>query len=90
MEQFPTMKPLDYYDVSIETGFLPSKPPLRMLPDAYFKPWEEMMQDYNGLLLAGKLREKIHKVRLRWFHKYYFFLKKNILYHRCLYWIIID
>ncbi|KAI7890406.1 Indoleamine 2,3-dioxygenase [Mucor mucedo] len=58
------MRPLEYYDVSIETGFLPSTPPLRRLPDAYFEPWEDMMEDYNGLLLAGKLREKIHKMPL--------------------------
>lgn len=63
MEHFPTMRPLEYYDVSIETGFLPSTPPLRRLPDAYFEPWEAMMEDFNGLLLAGKLREKIHKVK---------------------------
>lgn len=87
MEQFPTMRPLEYYDVSIETGFLPSTPPLRRLPDTYFEPWEDMMEDYNGLLLAGKLREKIHKV------KPYCFTKKDkklIIDYRCLYWIIRD
>ncbi|KAI9363739.1 Indoleamine 2,3-dioxygenase [Pilaira anomala] len=58
------MRPLEYYDISIKTGFLPSTTPLRKLPDEYFAPWEDMMDDYNGLLLAGKLREKVHKMPL--------------------------
>ncbi|GAA5807371.1 hypothetical protein MFLAVUS_000731 [Mucor flavus] len=64
MEHFATMRPLEYYDVSVKTGFLPSTAPLRRLPDAYFSPWEDMMDDFNGLLLAGKLREKIQKMPL--------------------------
>lgn len=63
MEHFATMRPLEYYDISAKTGFLPSTTPLRKLPDEYFAPWEDMMDDYNGLLLAGKLREKVHKVK---------------------------
>lgn len=63
MEHVARLKPLEKYDISVETGFLPSKPPLRRLSDDYFAPWEEMMDDFNGLLLAGKLREKVHKVR---------------------------
>ncbi|KAI8646306.1 Indoleamine 2,3-dioxygenase [Parasitella parasitica] len=58
------MRPLDEYDISVETGFLPSTPPLRRLSDPYFAPWEDMMEDFNGLLLAGKLREKVHKMPL--------------------------
>ena len=53
---------LEKYDVSPITGFLPSKPPLKRLSNEYFAPWENMMDDFNDLLLAGKLREKIHKV----------------------------
>ncbi|KAG0895110.1 hypothetical protein G6F34_008519 [Rhizopus arrhizus] len=52
---------LEKYDVSPITGFLPSKPPLKRLSNEYFAPWENMMDDFNDLLLAGKLREKIHK-----------------------------
>ncbi|OAD04176.1 hypothetical protein MUCCIDRAFT_140241 [Mucor lusitanicus CBS 277.49] len=58
------MRPLEDYDISVKTGFLPSTPPLRRLSDPYFAPWEEMMDDFNGLLLAGKLREKVHKMPL--------------------------
>jgi indoleamine 2,3-dioxygenase len=67
MDQFARLKPLEDYDISVETGFLPSKPPLRRLSDDYFAPWEDMMDDFNGLLLAGKLREKVHKVRIKSF-----------------------
>lgn len=56
------MKPLEEYDISPKTGFLPPEPPLRRLPDPYFAPWESMMDDFNGLLLAGKLRRSVEKV----------------------------
>lgn len=63
MPHYLKLRPLEDYDISAKTGFLPSEPPLRRLPDAYFTPWEDMMDDFNGLLLAGKLREQIHKVK---------------------------
>lgn len=61
----PKMKSLEEYDISAKTGFLPSSPPLRRLKNDYFAPWEDMMDDFNGLLLAGKLRAKVHKVNLK-------------------------
>ncbi|KAG0166583.1 hypothetical protein DFQ28_010777 [Apophysomyces sp. BC1034] len=64
MSAMYSMRSLEDYDISPETGFLPPEPPLRRLPDPYFAPWENMMDDFNGLLLAGKLREKIHKASL--------------------------
>ncbi|KAI8081672.1 Indoleamine 2,3-dioxygenase [Halteromyces radiatus] len=59
-----TMRSLEEYDISPVTGFLPPEPPLRRLDNPYFLPWETMMDDFNGLLLAGKLREKILKMPL--------------------------
>jgi indoleamine 2,3-dioxygenase len=56
------LKSLEEYDISLRTGFLPSEPPLKRLPNDYFAPWESIMDDFNGLLLAGKLREKVDKV----------------------------
>lgn len=56
------MQPLEHYDISPITGFLPEEPPLQRLQDPYFEPWENMMNDFNGLLLAGKLRQKIKMV----------------------------
>lgn len=58
-----TMRPLEDYDISPVTGFLPSKPPLKRLTNEYFAAWENMMDNFNGLLLAGRLREKIQEVQ---------------------------
>ncbi|KAI8970776.1 Indoleamine 2,3-dioxygenase [Pilobolus umbonatus] len=58
------MRSIEQYDISPLTGFLPSTPPLRRLPQAYYAPWETLMDDFNGLLLAGRLREKVHKLPL--------------------------
>ncbi|KAI9266443.1 Indoleamine 2,3-dioxygenase [Phascolomyces articulosus] len=58
------MRSLEDYDISPTTGFLPTEPPLRRLSDNYFQPWEDLMEDFNGLLLAGKLRQAIHKMPL--------------------------
>ncbi|KAI8373087.1 Indoleamine 2,3-dioxygenase [Radiomyces spectabilis] len=58
------MRSLEDYDISPITGFLPVEPPLRRLPDPYFAPWEEMMENFNGLLLAGKFREKVLQMPL--------------------------
>jgi hypothetical protein len=83
MDQFARLKPLEDYDISVETGFLPSKPPLRRLSDDYFAPWEDMMDDFNGLLLAGKLREKVHKVRIKSFCFIYTYIYIYILTYLC-------
>ncbi|KAG2177593.1 hypothetical protein INT44_008105, partial [Umbelopsis vinacea] len=56
------MRSLQDYDISPETGFLPPEPPLRRLLDPYFDPWESTMDDFNGLLLAGRLRERVRKL----------------------------
>lgn len=61
------MRSLQDYDISPETGFLPPEPPLRRLTNPYFDPWESTMDDFNGLLLAGRLRERVRKVRV-YFH----------------------
>ncbi|ORX43470.1 Indoleamine 2,3-dioxygenase [Hesseltinella vesiculosa] len=58
------MRSLEEYDIHPKTGFLPPEPPLRRLMDPYYEPWETMMDNFNGLLLAGKLRENIHKMPL--------------------------
>ncbi|KAF7732065.1 hypothetical protein EC973_007170 [Apophysomyces ossiformis] len=52
MSAMYSMRSLEDYDISPETGFLPTEPPLRRLHDPYFAPWENMMDDFNGLLLA--------------------------------------
>lgn len=53
---------LSDYDISPVTGFLPAEPPLQILPDPYFAPWEETFQQFNGLLLASRLRQRAQEV----------------------------
>ncbi|RUS30641.1 hypothetical protein BC938DRAFT_479133 [Jimgerdemannia flammicorona] len=52
---------LEDYDIDPVTGFLPREP-LKRLPDPYYEPWECVVDDLNGLLLAGRLRERVHKL----------------------------
>jgi indoleamine 2,3-dioxygenase len=54
---------LEDYDISPSTGFLPSTPPLQMLPNPYYEPWETLIGMFHDLMLAGRLREYVEKVR---------------------------
>ena len=54
---------LEDYDISPLTGFLPSTPPLQMLPNPYYEPWETLITMFHDLMLAGRLREHVKKVR---------------------------
>ncbi|KAG0054337.1 hypothetical protein BGZ83_011443 [Gryganskiella cystojenkinii] len=53
---------LSDYDISPKTGFLPVEPPLQILPDPYFAPWEETFEQFNGLLLASRLRQRVNEL----------------------------
>nr|CAG8649230.1 1136_t:CDS:2 [Entrophospora candida] len=50
---------LEDYDISPKTGFLQSTPPLRRLPDTYYEPWENLIDNFHNLLLTGRLRESV-------------------------------
>ncbi|KAF9576788.1 hypothetical protein EC968_003295 [Mortierella alpina] len=50
------------YDISPVSGFLPAEEPLQILPDPYFAPWEETFQQFNGLLLASRLRQRVNEL----------------------------
>ncbi|CAJ0635850.1 10477_t:CDS:2 [Entrophospora sp. SA101] len=50
---------LEDYDISPKTGFLQSTPPLRCLPDTYYEPWENLIDNFHNLLLTGRLRESV-------------------------------
>ena len=64
--KFPKMIPpiprLEDYGLSPDTGFMPEEHPLERLEDTYYAPWERIMDRFNGLLLAGRLREAVLKV----------------------------
>lgn len=50
---------LQDYDVSPQTGFVPHPQPLARLPQAYYKPWEEIMDHLNSLMALRQLRARI-------------------------------
>lgn len=56
------LRPLTEYKIDPTYGFLPPQEPLRRLPHPYYEPWERAADDFNGLLLAGALRKRIHQV----------------------------
>ncbi|KAG0256521.1 hypothetical protein DFQ27_005690 [Actinomortierella ambigua] len=53
---------LEDYDISPVTGFLPVDEPLGRLPDPYFAPWEQLFDQFNGLLLANRLRQRCNEL----------------------------
>ncbi|KAJ2743865.1 tryptophan 2,3- dioxygenase [Coemansia sp. BCRC 34301] len=53
---------LEDYDISPANGFLPTKPPLRRLPDPYYEPWEQIMDRFNQYLLAHHIRPLVRKM----------------------------
>lgn len=57
----PIPNPEDY-DVSTKNGFLPTEPPLEILPDAYYEPWEHIVKNLQGLILSKRLREVVEKL----------------------------
>ena len=50
---------LEDYGLSATTGFLPEDAPLLRLPQKYFKPWETVMESFNALLMADRLKETV-------------------------------
>ena len=58
----PPIPELEDYGLDPESGFMPAEPPLEILEDSYYAPWERLMDKFHGLLLAGRLREAVLKV----------------------------
>ncbi|KAF1350725.1 Indoleamine 2,3-dioxygenase [Delphinella strobiligena] len=52
----PSIPRLEDFDVSELNGFLPSEYPLETLPDSYYRPWENIMRNFQGLILSKRLR----------------------------------
>ncbi|KAF9271251.1 hypothetical protein BGZ68_003962, partial [Mortierella alpina] len=55
---------LQDYDVSPRTGFVPHPQPLTRLPQAYYQPWEEIMDHLNSLMDSRQLRDRIDNMPL--------------------------
>ncbi len=52
----PCIPRLEDYDISPDTGFLPSELPLEVLPDPYYSQWENIVRNLQGLILSRRLR----------------------------------
>jgi indoleamine 2,3-dioxygenase len=52
----PAIPRLSDYDVSPHNGFLPNEIPLDILPDTYYQPWENVVRNFQSLILAKRLR----------------------------------
>ena len=50
---------LEEYGISPEYGFLPSKPPLNCLSNAYYAKWESIISNLQPLLLSKRIRTMI-------------------------------
>ncbi|KAG0213946.1 hypothetical protein BGX28_003124 [Mortierella sp. GBA30] len=55
---------LEDYDISPRTGFVPSPHPLIRLPQAYFQPWEDIMDQLNSLMDSRQLRSRVDQLPL--------------------------
>lgn len=53
---------LSDYDVSADNGFLSDQPPIDRLSDAYYEPWEQLIQNLQGLILSKRLRGVVDKL----------------------------
>jgi indoleamine 2,3-dioxygenase len=44
------------------TGFLPDQPPLDLLPDPYYSPWEGLIENLPTLLKDQTIRSRVHQL----------------------------
>lgn len=50
------------FDISSETGFLPTAAPLTHLEDLYYQPWEDLISDLPSLIRRRQVREKVSEL----------------------------
>ncbi|KAK4989765.1 Indoleamine 2,3-dioxygenase, partial [Elasticomyces elasticus] len=58
----PSIPRLQDYDVSLQNGFLPSDYPLDVLPDPYYRPWENVIKNLQALILSKRLRGVVERL----------------------------
>lgn len=58
----PSIPRLSDYDVSALHGFLPTEPPLEVLPDPYYAPWETVQRNLQSLILTKRLRSVVDRL----------------------------
>lgn len=57
-----TIPVLEDYDVFPESGFLPNKLPLIKLPQSYYEPWENLVNNLPSLILTKRVRSLVDKL----------------------------
>jgi indoleamine 2,3-dioxygenase len=59
----PTVSPksLSSFGIS-ENGFLPAEPPLEVLPQEYYQPWESVIRDVTALVQTQQIRKRIDEL----------------------------
>ncbi|KAF3933446.1 Myoglobin [Dactylella cylindrospora] len=50
---------LEEYSISPRTGFLPDIPPLEILEDPYYEPWETAIERLHALILSRRVRQTV-------------------------------
>ena len=60
----PPIPALADYGVSPEYGFLPSEPPLDLLPDPYYADWEWIVGHLQALLTSRRIRDSVDRMPL--------------------------
>ena len=56
------LPPLQSFDISERTGFLPEAPPLKRLPGEYFSKWEDLMKCLPQLVKEKRFRDEVDKL----------------------------
>ena len=57
----PSPSALPEYGIS-KNGFLPAEPPLSQLPQAYYRPWEQIIEKLPFLIETQQIRQWVHEL----------------------------
>ncbi|PLB34803.1 indoleamine 2,3-dioxygenase [Aspergillus candidus] len=60
----PPIPALADYGISTQYGFLPSEPPLDLLPDPYYADWEWIIGHLQALLTSRRIRDSVDRMPL--------------------------
>jgi indoleamine 2,3-dioxygenase len=50
------------YGITPDFGFLPSEPPLEVLPDPYYAKWEAIVGNLQALILSKRVRSMVERL----------------------------
>lgn len=56
----PPIPKLEDHSISCRNGFLPDQVPLRRLPDQYYEPWEDLVDNLQPLILTKRIRAAVN------------------------------